>query len=60
MPVEDCEVDGKPGYRWGRQGVCYTYDPGNERSRAAARLKAELQGRAIEARRNQENRDGNA
>lgn len=55
MPVERCEEDGKdgkdgkPGFRWGQKGKCYTYEPGNARSRAEARLKAELQGRAIEA-----------
>lgn len=36
-------------YRWGDSGKMYTYEPGNERSRAAARGLAERQGRAIEA-----------
>lgn len=49
LPIERCEEDGKPGFRWGQEGKCYTYEPGNARSRAEARLKAELQGRAIEA-----------
>jgi len=36
-------------YRWGDSGKMYTYEPGNGRSRAAARGLAERQGRAIEA-----------
>jgi hypothetical protein len=51
MPVQECQQDGKPGYRWGRTGKCYTYTLGNLKAQGAARLKAELQGKAIEARR---------
>lgn len=49
MPIEACSVDGKPGYRWGKNGKCYTYTPGDTRSRVAARLRAEMQARAIKA-----------
>lgn len=49
MPVEACRKDKKPGFRWGKSGTCYTYTPNNTRERANARLKAELQGRAIHA-----------
>jgi len=49
MPIEACTLDGKPGFRWGKEGKCYTYTPGDEASREAARAKAERQGRAIEA-----------
>jgi len=49
MPVQACQEDGKPGFKWGQQGKCYTYTPGNTRSKAAARLKAEAQGRAVKA-----------
>lgn len=49
MPVMPCRKDGKPGYKWGENGFCYTYTPGNERSRQAAIRKAQRQGRAIEA-----------
>ena len=49
MPIQHCQEDGKPGYRWGEAGKCYTYTPGNTRSQAEARLKAEAQARAIEA-----------
>ena len=41
MPVKRCQKDGKPGWKWGDQGTCYT-GPG-------AREKALAQGRAIKA-----------
>ncbi len=44
MPVRTCEDDGRPGYRWGSKGKCYTYDPDNEASRKKAKEKAHLQG----------------
>lgn len=50
MPVQDCESEGRPGYRWGETGACYTYEAGNEAARETARGKAEAQGRAIKAR----------
>ena len=50
MPVQTCQQDGKPGFRWGQRGKCYTYDPNSTRSKALARLKAEAQGKAIKAR----------
>ncbi len=49
MPVQECQSDGQPGYRWGEEGKCYTYTPSDEESRKAARAKAERQGRAVEA-----------
>lgn len=51
MPVKACEKDGRPGYKWGDEGVCYTYPPENESLRVSARAKALQQGRAIQARR---------
>jgi hypothetical protein len=51
MPVQDCREDGKPGYKYGDEGFCYTYTPGNEKSRKSAKQKAYLQGVAIEKRR---------
>lgn len=50
MPVERCQLDGRPGYRWGKAGTCYTYTPGDTASRERARSLAEHQGRAIQAR----------
>ena len=49
IPVHSCTKDGKPGYQWGGQGKCYTYESGNESSRNRAKKKAEAQGRAAHA-----------
>lgn len=51
MPIERCSLSGRPGYRWGEKGKCYTYESGNEHSRWQARARAMKQGRAIQARR---------
>jgi hypothetical protein len=50
VPVQKCQKDNKPGYRWGREGTCYTYTPGNPASRKRAYDRALAQGRAIKAR----------
>ena len=47
MPVQNCKVGEKPGYRWGSKGKCYTYSPNNEASRKKAKQKAYLQGAAM-------------
>jgi hypothetical protein len=50
VPVERCQKDGKPGYRWGGPDAgtkCYTYTAGDEASRKKAKRKAYLQGAAI-------------
>lgn len=47
MPVKPCRSGGKPGYKWGDSGKCYTYTPNNTQSRVAARNRAEKQGQAI-------------
>jgi len=39
MPIKQCEVNGKSGYKWGNEGKCYT-GPN-------AREKAKEQGIAI-------------
>lgn len=49
MPVQACHSNGKPGFKWGAAGKCYTYTPGNAQSRNAARNKAAAQGRAVKA-----------
>lgn len=41
MPITPCQKEGKPGYKWGHYGVCFT-GPG-------ARSKAAEVGRAIHA-----------
>jgi len=48
MPVKTCQEGGKPGYKFGDSGKCYTYTPGNEESRKRAKEKAARQGRAIQ------------
>jgi len=48
IPIQECQLDGSDGYRYGPEGKCYTHD-GTEESRKAAKAKAEEQGRAIEA-----------
>jgi len=47
MPVQRCTKNGKPGYRYGATGKCYTYKPGDKESRERARKKAIQQGLAI-------------
>jgi hypothetical protein len=47
MPVKACELEGKPGLKWGDSGKCYTYTPNNEGSRKNAKKKALTQGLAI-------------
>ena len=49
MPVKQCQEDGKPGYKWGDQGKCYTYTEGNESSKKQAKKKAAKQGQAAHA-----------
>lgn len=49
MPIQSCKIEGKPGFRWGRRGKCYTYTPGNGESRQRTIEKARAQGRAIKA-----------
>lgn len=48
MPVEACDEDGKPGYRYGKKGACYTYRRGDLKSEKEAHDKAVAQGKAIE------------
>jgi SPP1 gp7 family putative phage head morphogenesis protein len=55
MPVVACQKGGRPGFKWGSRGFCYTYTPGNKAGRKRARAKAAAQGRAIEAARRRRN-----
>lgn len=50
MPVQSCSEGGKPGYKYGEGGACYTYTAGNKASRERAYAKAVRQGQAIKAR----------
>jgi hypothetical protein len=47
MPVRTCQIDGRPGFKWGDAGTCYPYTAGDEASREAARDRAIAQGIAI-------------
>lgn len=47
MPVQECNEDGKPGFKWGEEGKCYTYAPGDEQAAKDAKRKAIMQGLAI-------------
>lgn len=47
MPLNRCESDGKPGWRWGEAGACYTYTAGDGGSEAEARRKAMAQAAAM-------------
>jgi len=44
MPIQSCSINGKPGYKWGNQGKCYTYNPKSKASQIKARNKARHQG----------------
>jgi hypothetical protein len=47
MPVKICEENNKPGWKWGDEGKCYTYDPRSEIGSNNAKKKAIVQGIAI-------------
>jgi len=48
MPVQKCKKEGQPGWRWGKEGKCYTYTPGDKTGSKRAKAKAAKQGRAIQ------------
>lgn len=45
--IKRCRDKGKPGYKYGDVGKCYTYTVKDVEGREAAKRKAELQGREI-------------
>ena len=47
MPIKSCQINNEPGYKWGDQGKCYAYTPGDEESKKAAKKQAITQGVAI-------------
>ena len=47
MPVKSCSENGGPGYKWGDEGVCYTYPKGNLAQKNKAKRKAFYQGLAM-------------
>jgi soluble P-type ATPase len=48
MPVQNCQLNNKPGFKWGDEGKCYTYTPGNKTSMDNAKKKVMEQAVAIE------------
>lgn len=47
MPLNRCQDDDKPGWKWGDSGTCYTYTAGDDESEMAARKKAMAQASAM-------------
>ena len=47
MPVNKCQVNGTPGYRWGQTGKCYTYDPNDKEGAMSAFNSAARQGAVV-------------
>ena len=47
MPTLSCEKDGSPGFKWGPDGVCITYDPNSEISKIKARERVRKIGIAV-------------
>lgn len=45
--IERCRHNGKPAYRWGKEGKPFTYTAGDKPSREKAKRRAEAQGRNI-------------
>jgi hypothetical protein len=48
MPIQACKANGKPGYKYGEEGKCFTYKTGSKTSRKRAKQQAINQGLAIE------------
>ena len=49
MSVIECNVAGKPGYRYGETGTVFIFDEGDEVGRRRAKQNAHLDGARIEA-----------
>ncbi len=49
MPVHSCTKNGKPGWKWGGGGKCYTYTSGDTEGSKKAKAKATKQGAAAHA-----------
>lgn len=47
MPLKKCTSGGKPGWKFGDAGKCYTYTKGNKQSALAAKKKAIAQAVAM-------------
>lgn len=47
MPLQRCEEEGRPGWKWGEAGKCFTYAPGSAAAEKLARQRAMAQAVAI-------------
>jgi hypothetical protein len=47
MPLMECELDGKPGFKYGSSGTCYTYPKGDAGAKKRAKKRAIKQAIAI-------------
>lgn len=47
MPMQRCERDGRPGWKWGDAGTCYLFAPDDQASEQDARRKAMAQAAAM-------------
>jgi len=52
MPLIRCTKNGKPCYKFGKNGYPYPYKKNDPRSREEAKAQAYIQGKAIEASKN--------
>ena len=48
MPIKKCRLNGKPGWRWGDSGKCYTYVASDKASSNRAKRLAYKQAAAIQ------------
>lgn len=55
MPLQRCEEEGRPGWRWGQAGKCYTYAPGSAAAERLAKQRAMAQAVAMS---HQQEREG--
>lgn len=49
MPIKRCRKNGKPGFKFGDAGTCYTYTANDPKSRQRAKKKAQAQEKAARA-----------
>lgn len=47
MPITNCQINNNPGYKWGKSGKCYEYNPNDEASKSDSKRKAIAQGVAV-------------
>jgi hypothetical protein len=48
MPINQCEFNNKPGFKWGHTNKCWTYNPRDEQSKKEAKKNCIRQAIRIE------------